>query len=85
MTRYDVILARRYEGTQWTQNGEQYGGIVWLDSTPKPSKAKLDALWSDVQAEIEAERQERITARETALGKLSALGLSEAEIKALLG
>lgn len=85
MSDYAVILSRRYQGCEWHMNADDYNQLEWLSDAPKPTKAELDALWSDVQAEIEAERQERITARETALGKLAALGLSEAEIKALLG
>lgn len=85
MIKYSDILIRRYPNTDWTLNGDDYEGLTWLTDSPKPSKAELDALWGEVQAEIEAERQARITARETALGKLSALGLTEAEIKALLG
>lgn len=60
----------------------QVDGIV-RDATPeevsrfKATKAEADRL--------EAERQEQITARETALAKLAALGLSEAEIRALVG
>jgi hypothetical protein len=85
MSDYALILARRFKNHEWNMNADDYDQLVWLSDTPKPTKAELDALWSEVQAEIEAERQERITARETALGKLAALGLSEAEITALLG
>ena len=85
MIKYSDILIRRYPNTDWTLNGDEYEGLTWLSDTPKPSKAELDALWEEVKAEIEAERQARITARETALAKLAALGLSEAEIRALVG
>lgn len=85
MSDYAVILTRRFRDHEWHMNADDYDQLVWLSDTPKPSKAELDALWEEVKAEIEAERQARVTARETALGKLSALGLTEAEIKALLG
>ena len=85
MIEYTTILVRRFANSEWTMNANDYDQLVWLSDSPKPSKAELDALWSEVQAEIEAERQARITARETALAKLAALGLSEAEIRALVG
>lgn len=56
-------------------------GTVWTGVDP-------DRVYADmkvVNAEVNRQAQDRITARETALGKLAALGLSEAEIKALLG
>ena len=85
MIKYSDILIRRYPNTDWTLNGDDYEGLTWLTDSPKPSRAELDALWPEVQAEIKAEAQARITARETALVKLAALGLSEAEIRALVG
>jgi hypothetical protein len=66
-------------------NADDYDQLTWLSDTPKPSRAELDALWPEVQAEIQAEAQAKIDARESALVKLGALGLDEAEIKALLG
>lgn len=85
MIDYPSILVRRYADCKWVLNGDDYDGLTWLSDTQKPSKAELDALWSEVQAEIRAEQEAKITARETALAKLSALGLSEAEIRALVG
>lgn len=85
MTNYANVLIKKYPNTVWTINADDYDQLVWLSDTPKPSKAELDALWPEVKAEMEAEQQARVSARESALGKLSALGLSEAEIKALLG
>lgn len=85
MIDYSAILSRRFVNSSWTMNADDYDQLVWLSDTPKPSRAELDALWEEVKAEIEAEAQARVTARETALAKLAALGLSEAEIRALVG
>lgn len=85
MMRYDVILAYRYKGSEWAMNGDEYDGITWLSESPMPSKAELDALWPEVEAEIRAEQEAKRTARQTALSKLAALGLTEAEIQALVG
>ena len=45
MINYTAILTANYPGTQWTLDGDTYDGLTWLDSTPKPTQAELDALW----------------------------------------
>ena len=84
-THYPSVLTANYAGAQWTLDGDEYEGLTWLDDSPKPTQAELDAQWVGVQAKLQAEAQAKIDARESALVKLGALGLDEAEIKALLG
>ena len=45
MIDYALILSINYAGAQWTLDGNTYDGLTWLDSTPKPTQAELDALW----------------------------------------
>jgi hypothetical protein len=45
MIDYTKILTENYVGAQWTLDGDDYDGLTWLDSTPKPTQAALDALW----------------------------------------
>ena len=85
MTDYAAVLTHRHAGRQWTLNGDDYDGLVMLDAGAKPTKKSLDDAWPAVKAEIEAERAERETARASALNKLKALGLTDAEIAALAG
>ena len=49
MIDYSKILSLNYPGTQWSLNGDSYAGLTWLDSTPKPTQAELDALWIPTQ------------------------------------
>jgi hypothetical protein len=49
MINYSQILTLNYAGTQWALYGEEYSGLEWLDSTPKPTQAELDALWIPTQ------------------------------------
>ncbi len=49
MIDYTAILIANYAGTQWTLDGETYDGLTWLDQTPKPTQAELDAMWPTVQ------------------------------------
>lgn len=64
-----TILTRKYTGTIWTLNGEDYEGLEWLNESPKPTKKELEALWPQVQYEVAYEQVEQ--ARQTAYEKTS--------------
>jgi hypothetical protein len=49
MIDYAAILSLNYPNTLWSLNGDSYEGLNWLDSTPKPTQAELDALWIPTQ------------------------------------
>jgi hypothetical protein len=62
MIDYTAILNANYAGTQWSLEGETYDGLNWLDSSPKPTQAELDAQWTTVQydkqyAQVEQNRR----------------------------
>ena len=80
-----VILTRRYEGSEWTLNGDNYSGLTWLSDSKKPTKAKLEELWPVVQAEIEAERVAREERKASVIEKLGALGLTPDEVADAFG
>jgi len=63
---YPAVLVAKYSGTQWTMDGDKYDGLNWLDTSPKPTQAELDALWPQVQYEnqVAAVEQARLTAYE---------------------
>ena len=68
MIDYSKILSANYAGTQWTLNGDDYSGLTWLDSTPKPTQAELDAQWpavayNDDYAQVEATRRTQYEAQ----------------------
>ena len=83
MIDYTAILSRKYQGSQWTLNGDDYSGLVWLSNTDKPSKATLDGLWAEVEDLIEAEAELKAPAKAQAEAKLTALGLTTDDLKAL--
>jgi len=85
MIDYTQILSINYPNTQWTLNGDFYDGLDWLDESPKPTQAELDALWESTQAQVLAKKEQAKATKESALAKLSALGLTQDEIKALVG
>ena len=85
MIDYALILSVNYPNTQWTLNGDSYDGLTWLSDTPKPTQAELDALWESTKAQLAAKEQAAIDAKASALAKLAALGLTQDEVKALIG
>ena len=85
MSDYAIILSTHYAGKQWSLSGISYDGLVWYSDTQKPTQAELDALWESTQATIAQQQQAQATAKASALAKLTALGLSEDEVKALVG
>ena len=62
MIDYSAILSSNYPGSQWTLEGDNYDGLIWLSDTPKPTQAELDAQWPQVHynnqvAAVEAARR----------------------------
>ena len=59
MTDYAAVLTVIRPGARWTLNGGDYAGLTWLDDSPKPTKAELDAAWPQVQYERAYEQVRR--------------------------
>jgi hypothetical protein len=85
MPDYVQILTTNYAGKHWSIIGNDYSTLDWLDSSSKPTQAELDDLWESTQATIIAKEQTAKDIKESALAKLAALGLTQDEVKALLG
>jgi len=85
MIDYAQILSVNYPNTQWVIRGESYENLEWLSDTPKPTQDELDALWESTQATVAAQKQAAIDVKASALAKLAALGLTQDEVKALVG
>jgi hypothetical protein len=65
-----TVLIKKYHGSEWNLNGDDYAGLVWLSDTPKPSKKELEDLWPTVLAEIAAELESEKTAKAELLARL---------------
>ena len=63
---YTAVLVANYPGAQWTLNGDSYDGLTWLEDTPKPTQAELDAAWPQVNYDNQyaAVEQARLVAYE---------------------
>lgn len=53
MTDYTFILSRNYSDKQWSINGDDYDGLIWLDESPKPSREQLDQEYQDYKDNYE--------------------------------
>ena len=85
MTDYAAVLTADYPNQEWTLNGDNYDGLTWLSDSPKPTQAELDAAWPTVQqAQADAVAAQE-AARQSAISKLAALGLTVDEISAAFG
>ena len=82
---YSIILSTKYQGSEWTLNGDLYEGLTWLSDTPKPTKKALEDLWPEVQAELAAKAQAKIDAKASAISNLQALGLTVDEVEVAFG
>jgi len=66
-------------------SAEDINSIVWENGTTPISKADIQAQIPIVEAEIEQEKQDAINKKASGKQKLLDLGLSEEEVKALIG
>jgi len=64
---------------------EDINSIQWLDGTTPISKEDIQAQIPTVEAEIEQEKQDAVTKKASGKQKLLDLGLSEDEVKAMIG
>ena len=70
---------------EFTVNADDINQITWLNGTTPISVADIQAQIPTVKAEIEQEKQDAITKKASGKQKLLDLGLSEEEVKALIG
>ena len=59
--------------------------IIWHEGTTPISKTKIEAMIPTVEAEIEQEKQDAENKKSSGKQKLLDLGLTEEEVKALIG
>ena len=57
------ILSRKFAGTEWTLNGDDYAGLTWLSEGEPPTEAELEALWPEVQYEVAYQQVEQARAQ----------------------
>jgi len=70
---------------QASVNAEDINQITWLNGTAPISKSEIQAMIPIVQEEILNKEQAKIDAEQSAINKLKALGLTDAEVEAFRG
>jgi hypothetical protein len=85
MTDYTAVLSANYAGAEWSLNANDYDTLDWLSDSPKPTQAELDAAWPAVQQARQDAVAAKEAARQSAIDKLAALGLTVDEISAAFG
>jgi hypothetical protein len=85
MTDYAAVLTANYPDAEWSLAGDSYDGLTWLSDTPKPTQAELDAAWPAVQQARADAKETQEAAKQSAISKLAALGLTVDEISAAFG
>ena len=85
MTDYAAVLTKLHSDRQWILDGNDYNQLTMLDGDPKPTKKSMDDAWPSIKQELDAARAAKDVAKSSALLKLTALGLTEDEAKAIIG
>jgi hypothetical protein len=83
---YDIVTAIRKinSNAEVSCNAEDYNQINWLNGTAPISIEDIKAKQAELKIQYEAEKQTKIDAKASALAKLSALGLTEEEVQAII-
>lgn len=83
MTDISKALLYSRPGEAWSLNGDTIDGLTWLSDTKPPTKAEIDAAWISYEAARQQAEADALAARESALAKLAALGLTVDDVTAL--
>jgi len=70
---------------EFTVNAEDYNQITWLNGTAEISKSDIEAMIPTVETEIANAEADAIAKKASGKQKLLDLGLSEDEVKAMIG
>lgn len=66
---YVEILSRKFEGREWSMSNNDPATLIIHDGGAAITKAELDALWPEVEAEIVADATERTKFRDAIEGR----------------
>jgi len=78
-------IAKINPNAQVSLSGDDINTLVWENGTQPINIQDILDLVPECLAEIEAEVQAKIDNKQSALNKLKALGLNDAEIKSIIG
>jgi hypothetical protein len=80
-----TAISSLVEGAEYVLNNDT-GEVLWINPTSSPvTDEQIDAELVRLQTKAISDKKSAIAAKESALSKLTALGLTADEVKALLG
>ena len=85
ITTQQAVMSLR-PGVEWSMSGDDVEGITWHTEGAEPlTTAEVEAEIVRLEAAAVEAQAADAAARESAIVKLAALGLNDAEIKAIVG
>ena len=81
----DKAILKINPNAEFTINADDINQITWHNGTTPISKADIEAIIPTVETEIANAKQNAIAKKASGKQKLLDLGLSEEEVKALIG
>ena len=85
ITTQQAVMSLR-PGVEWSMNGDDVEGITWHTEGAEPlTTAEVEAEMVRLEAAAVDADAAKAAARESAVAKLAALGLNDAEIKTIVG
>jgi len=73
-------------GIEWSMNGDDVANITWHTPDVEPlTEAEVTKEMKRLEKALDAEQAAKDAARVSAVAKLSALGLNEAEVLSIIG
>jgi len=73
-------------GIEWSMSGDDVAGITWHTPDVEPlTQSEVAKEMKRLEKELDAEQANKDAARVSAVAKLSALGLNEAEVLSIVG
>ena len=85
MSKLAKAILKINSNADFTINANDINQITWLNDTTPIPVADIEAQIPTVEAEIEQEKQNAINKKASGKQKLLDLGLTEEEVKALIG
>ena len=86
MSKIAAVLSANYRDALWTLDGDTYDGLIWRSpDITQPTEDEIDAQWPAVQQAQADAVAAKEAARQSAINKLAALGLTVDEISAAFG
>ena len=85
ITTAQAVMSLRPD-TEWSMNGDDVENIIWHTDGVEPlTVAEVEAEMQRLEQEVLDVEAAKVAARESAMSKLAALGLSDSEVEAIVG